>query len=175
MEEVILVDEQDRALGSAEKHAAHRDGGRLHRAFSIFIFDANGRMLLQHRSRKKYHFGGKWTNACCGHPRPGEELEAAAHRRLRQELGFDTELRRALGFLYSARDEVSGLTEREFDHVFVGRFDGEVAPDPEEMDDVRWIDCAELERDLAARPEAYTPWFIRVVERLPDLRRAAAS
>ncbi|MDJ0865116.1 MAG: isopentenyl-diphosphate Delta-isomerase [Myxococcota bacterium] len=166
MEEVILVDEQDRALGSAEKHAAHRDGGRLHRAFSIFIFDANGRMLLQHRSRKKYHFGGKWTNACCGHPRPGEQLEAAAHRRLRQELGFDTELRRALGFLYSARDEVSGLTEREFDHVFVGRFDGEPRPDPEEASAVRWVTREELERELREQAEQFTPWFPDAYQRL---------
>jgi isopentenyl-diphosphate delta-isomerase len=175
LEEIILVDEHDREVGFAEKLDAHRDGGRLHRAFSIVLFNARGEMLLQLRAAAKYHFGGLWTNACCGHPRRGEELEPAARRRLREELGIDAELREVFSFTYTATDPRSGLTENEFDHVLVGRFDGEVAPDPDEMDDVRWIDCAELERDLDARPEAYTPWFRRVVERLPDLRRAVAS
>jgi isopentenyl-diphosphate delta-isomerase len=175
MEEIILVDEQDREVGFAEKVAAHRDGGRLHRAFSIVLFNARGEMLLQLRAAAKYHFGGLWTNACCGHPRRGEELEPAARRRLREELGIEVELRKVFAFTYSATDAGSGLTERDFDHVLVGSFDGEPQPDPEEMDDTRWIDCAELERDLRERPEAYTPWFARVVERLPELRRAAAT
>ena len=175
MEEIILVDEQDREVGFAEKVDAHRDGGRLHRAFSIVLFNSRGEMLLQLRAAAKYHFGGLWTNACCGHPRRGEELEPAARRRLREELGIDAELREVFAFTYTATDPRSGLTENEFDHVFVARFDGQVAPDPDEMDDVRWIDCAELERDLGMRPEAYTPWFARVIERLPELRKAVAS
>jgi isopentenyl-diphosphate delta-isomerase len=166
MEEVILVDEQDRLLGTAEKLAAHRDAGQLHRAFSIFIFDAPGRMLLQQRAAAKYHFGGKWTNACCGHPRPGEELLDAARRRLREEMGFDTELRRVFAFLYSARDEAAGLTEREYDHVLLGRFDGEPRPDPAEIAAVRWMTRDELERDLAARADTYTPWFVDAYARL---------
>lgn len=175
MEEIILVDEQDREIGFAEKVEAHRNGGRLHRAFSIVLFNARGEMLLQLRAAAKYHFGGLWTNACCGHPRRGEALEPAARRRLREELGIDAELREVFSFTYTATDPRSGLTENELDHVFVGCFDGEPEPDPEEMDDTRWIDCSELERDLAARPEAYTPWFVRVVERLPELRKAAAA
>lgn len=175
MEEIILVDEDDREVGFAEKVSAHRDGGRLHRAFSIVLFNTRGEMLLQLRAAAKYHFGGLWTNACCGHPRRGEALEAAARRRLREELGIDVELREVFSFVYRATDPGSGLTENEFDHVFVGRFDGDPDPDPEEMDDTRWIDCAALERDLAARPGAYTPWFARVVERLPELRRAMAA
>ena len=155
--------------------AAHQDGGRLHRAFSIVLFNARGEMLLQLRAAAKYHFGGLWTNACCGHPRRGEEIAEAARRRLREELGIEAELREVFSFTYTARDPGSGLTEKEFDHVFVGSFDGQPQPDPEEMDDTRWIDCEELERDLAARPEAYTPWFARVVERLPERRRAVPA
>jgi isopentenyl-diphosphate delta-isomerase len=166
MEEVILVDEQDRVLGAAEKLAAHRDGGQLHRAFSIFIFDGPGRMLLQQRAAIKYHFGGKWTNACCGHPRPGEDLLAAAQRRLGEEMGFQTELRRVFAFAYSARDEAAGLIERELDHVLVGRFDGEPRPDPAEIAAIRWMTRAEVERDLATRADSYTPWFADAYARL---------
>ena len=101
MEQVILVDERDRALGVEEKLRAHRDGGMLHRAFSIFIRDPAGRVLL--RSRRKYHFGGLWTYACCGHPRPGEATDRAAHRRLREELGFDVPLSEVSAFVYRGR------------------------------------------------------------------------
>jgi len=166
MEKVILVDEEDRLLGTAEKLAAHRDGGQLHRAFSIFIFDGQGRMLLQQRAAEKYHFRGKWTNACCGHPRPGEDLLHAARRRLREEMGFETELQRVLAFVYSARDEAAGLTEREFDHVLVGRFDGEPRADPAEIAAIRWMTRDELERDLSARADTYTPWFADAYARL---------
>jgi isopentenyl-diphosphate delta-isomerase len=173
VEEIILVDESDREIGFAEKLAAHRDGGRLHRAFSIFLFDAQGRMLLQKRAAAKYHFGGLWTNACCGHPRRGEVLEAAARRRLREELGVGPELREVFTFVYTAADPGSGLTEREFDHVFVGRLlDEQARPDPAEIDALRWIDSAELSLDVAAQPERYTPWFAQALERLPELRAA---
>jgi len=171
-EQIILVDEADREIGTAEKLAAHRDGGRLHRAFSVFLFDDAGRMLLQRRAAAKYHFGGLWTNACCGHPRPGEEVGAAARRRLREELGVEPELREVFSFVYSAEDPGSGLTEREVDHVFVGRFSGEARPDPSEVDALRWADCDELEHDLGERPEHYTPWFAHALERLPELRSA---
>jgi isopentenyl-diphosphate delta-isomerase len=159
MEEVILVDAEDREIGRAEKLAAHRDGGVLHRAFSIFLFDRAGRMLLQRRSSRKYHFGGLWTNTCCGHPRPGEDVAAAAHRRLREELGIDAVLREILSFTYTARDADSGLTERELDHVFVGEFEGEARPDPDEVEALRWLEPAAALRDVAARPARYTPWF----------------
>ena len=165
----MLVDESDRAIGSAEKLAAHRDGGRLHRAFSIFLFDASGRMLLQQRSRRKYHFGGLWTNACCGHPRPGEGTAEAAQRRLGEELGVEVPLAEVFAFVYAADDAASGLSEREFDHVFVGELREEARPDPLEVDALRWISCRELERDVAAHPERYTPWFARLIERLPEL------
>lgn len=169
MDRIILVDEADREVGSAEKLSAHRDGGRLHRAFSIVLFDPRGRMLLQRRAAGKYHFGGLWTNACCGHPRPGEELAAAARRRLREELGVDAELREVFSFVYTASDPRSGLTEREFDHVFVGALDADLRPDPDEIDALRWVDCAELLREVRAHPDRYTPWFADLLQRLPEL------
>ncbi|MDJ0853496.1 MAG: isopentenyl-diphosphate Delta-isomerase [Myxococcota bacterium] len=172
MEEIILVDESDREIGYADKLEAHRDGGRLHRAFSIVLFDSEGRMLLQLRAAVKYHFGGLWTNACCGHPRRGEELVAAARRRLREELGIEAELRPAFSFRYTATDEGSGLTERELDHVLVGSFEGEARPDPAEIDALRWVDCEELAKDAAEHPERYTPWFALVLARLPELQAA---
>lgn len=158
-DELVLVDENDRCIGSLPKQKAHENGGVLHRAFSIFIFDSNQRMLLQLRGAHKYHFGGRWTNACCSHPRKGEELLDAAHRRLREELGFDVPLQELFSFIYRAHDERSGLTEHEFDHVFVGEFNGELQPDHNEVDDVKWLSLAELRADLRRYPENYTAWF----------------
>jgi isopentenyl-diphosphate delta-isomerase len=172
VEQVVLVDESDREIGTAEKLAAHRDGGRLHRAFSIVLWNRRGEMLLQRRSARKYHFGGLWTNACCGHPRPGEPVAAAARRRLREELGVDLELRPAFSFRYEAADAASGLCEREIDHVFVGELEGAAAANPEEVDAVRWTACDEITRDLAAHPHRYTPWFAHLAARLSDLRSA---
>ena len=175
MEEVILVDEAGHEIGSAEKLEAHCNGGRLHLAFSIVLFNRRGETLLQRRSERKYHFGGLWTNACCGHPRPGEVLAEAARRRLREELGVSTELCAVFSFLYQATDPGSGLSEHELDHVFVGQLDDEPQPDPDEIDDLRWIERAELEHDVAAHPERYTPWFAQLVARLPELRAACSE
>jgi len=177
-EEIILVDENDNPIGFETKLKAHENGGKLHRAFSIFVFDAAGRMLLQHRAKKKYHFGGLWTNACCGHPRKGEKLEDAARVRLQQEFGFDTGVEEIFDFLYQASDANSGLTEYEFDHVFCGEFNGEPQPNPDEIDDWKWVDLTELLVDLKNDPHQYTPWFKialpRLIENLPDLRAATA-
>lgn len=170
-EQVVLVDDADREIGTAEKVAAHRDGGRLHRAFSIVLFNRRGEMLLQQRALSKYHFGGLWTNACCGHPRPGEAVAVAARRRLREELGVDLPLRPVFSFQYEAADASTGLCEREIDHVFVGELEGAAAPNPQEVDALRWSDCDEVARDLARHPERYTPWFAHLVVRLPELRR----
>jgi len=166
-EEVILVDEKDNDVGTEEKLAAHQDGGRLHRAFSIFVFDADGKMLLQQRAGHKYHCGGLWTNTCCSHPRPGESLEDAVHRKLKQELGFDTELKEILSFVYRAGFE-NGLTEHELDHVFVGRFDGEPKLNPEEVRDFKWVDVEWLKKDVQENPDKYTPWFKIILERVME-------
>lgn len=169
-ERVILVDDDDREIGTAEKLAAHRDGGRLHRAFSVFLFDAKGRMLIQQRSAAKYHFSLLWTNACCGHPRPGEDVLAAARRRVREELGVEVSPRPAFAFRYEACDVGSGLTEREYDHVLVGRLDAEPRPDPLEMSAVAWRQPDELRADVDARPGTYTPWFREALSALADRR-----
>lgn len=165
--EVILVDAHDRAVGVAEKSAAHRDG-LLHRAFSVIVYDRAGRMLLQQRALSKYHSGGLWSNTCCSHPRPGELTEAAAHRRLVEEMGFDCELERVHEFVYHVEVD-NGLMEHEYDHVFVGRCDAAPRHDPEEVNAWRWIEPRELGREAALRPERFTYWFKRCLQELPGL------
>ena len=178
-EEIVLVDEVDNPIGFEVKVRAHENGGKLHRAFSIFIFDAAGKMLLQRRAKRKYHFGGLWTNACCGHPRKGEMLQEAVRVRLRQEFGFEAKLEEIFSFLYRASDAGSGLTEHEFDHVFYGEFNGEPRPNPDEIEDWKWVGPAEILADLENNPQAYTPWFKiavrRVIESLPDSQTATST
>lgn len=161
-EQVILVDEQDRVVGASEKLCAHREGA-LHRAFSVFVFDARGRLLLQQRAHDKYHSGGLWSNTACGHPRPGEETSAAARRRLREEMNLDCELREAFGFVYRAELE-GALVEHEYDHVFVGTHEGAPAPDPSEVAEWRWVTTDELRRALRDEPQSYSYWLKLVVE-----------
>ena len=156
-DEVILVDENDNPIGISEKIEAHQ-AGKLHRAFSIFIFNASGQMLLQKRASGKYHSGGLWSNACCSHPNPGESTEAAAHRRLKEELGFDCPLAEVHQFVYRA-DLDSGLCEHEYDHVLIGSSDAEPVVNPAEVDDWKWIDLAALREDLQRNPADYTYWL----------------
>lgn len=154
---VVLVDERDREQGTAGKLDAHRRG-LLHRAFSAFVFDAQGRLILQRRAAAKYHGGGLWTNTCCSHPRPGETPLAGAARRLREEMGFACELRPAFAFLYRA--EVGcGLVENEYDHVLTGGFAGTPLPAPDEVGAWQAVAPAELLADVARRPAAYSVWF----------------
>ncbi len=157
---VVLVDERDREVGTAPKLAVHRDG-RLHRAVSVFVFDDAGRWLLQRRAGGKYHSAGLWSNTACTHPRPGELPEAAAARRLGEEMGIACLLRPAFSFLYRA--ELHGgpepLVEHEFDHVFVGRFEGAPAPAPVEVSGWRWAEAEAVQAAVARAPERFTPWF----------------
>jgi isopentenyl-diphosphate delta-isomerase len=157
-ERVVLVDEDDREVGTAPKLAAHLDGGRLHRAFSVFVLNAADELMLQRRADSKYHCGGRWTNTCCGHPRPGEAVAAAARRRLREEMGFDCALEPAGTFTYRA-DVGGGLVEHEVDHLFIGRHDADPAPDPAEADDWRWQSLDDALAEAQAHPERFTPWF----------------
>ena len=157
MERVVLVDEQNREIGAAEKFEAHA-AGRLHRAFSVFVFNSEKQLLLQRRAVAKYHSGGLWSNTCCGHPRPAEATEAAARRRLREEMNFDCELRAAFEFIYRAEFE-NRLIEHEYDEVFVGAFDGVPAPDESEVEGWKWTGLDELRRELRERPAAYTYWL----------------
>lgn len=155
--EVILVDRQDQPCGAMEKMEAHRQGV-LHRAFSIFIFNSRGEMLLQQRSFEKYHSGGLWTNTCCSHPYPGEETENAALRRLNEELGFETGLEKIFDFVYKA-DFDNGLIEHEFDHVFTGQYEGEVRMNPEEVKAVCYKGMNDIKKELDEEPAQYTAWF----------------
>ena len=156
-EKVILVNENDVTVGTMEKMEAHRKAV-LHRAFSIFIFNAKGEMLLQQRAVTKYHSGGLWTNACCSHPRPGEETTEAAQRRLKEELGFQAPLKKIFDFTYKA-EFTNGLTEYEFDHVFAGDYDGIINCNPEEVSDFCYKEIQEIKHSLISHPQKYTAWF----------------
>jgi isopentenyl-diphosphate Delta-isomerase len=155
--DVILVDELDNAIGSMEKMEAHRQA-QLHRAFSVFVFNSDGEMLLQRRAANKYHSAGLWTNTCCSHPYPGEDIHAAAQRRLQEEMGFQTKLEKIFDFIYKAELE-NGLSEYEFDHVFTGTYDGPVQSNPEEVSDHCFKPLFEIERLLHTDPHSFTAWF----------------
>lgn len=155
--EVVLVDEQDNTLGVSEKLAAH-EKGLLHRAFSIFIFNEQGELLLQQRAANKYHGAGLWTNACCSHPQWNEELEAAAVERLAYEMGLTCHLDYVFSFIYHTPVE-NNLIEHEYDHVFVGYTNVDPSPNPEEVQNYQWIDRESLLLDLAQNPTKYTFWF----------------
>lgn len=169
MEKIILVDENDNIIGHEEKLKAHENGGKLHRAFSIFIFNKKGEMLIQLRSVKKYHFGGLWTNSCCSHPNEGEDLKSATIRKLDQEFGFITPMIEKFSFVYKETDKDSGLTEYEFDHVLTGEFNGNPKPNPEEIDEYKWISIKDLKKDIIANPKKYTPWFKIAITKFDDL------
>jgi isopentenyl-diphosphate Delta-isomerase len=163
-EVVVLVDAQDRPVGILPKRQAHLEG-RLHRAVSVFVFNERGEMLLQRRAAEKYHSGGLWSNACCSHPRPGETLPDAARRRLREEMGLDVPLDLAFTFTYRAELD-AGLTEHEFDHVYVGTGNEDPRPDPAEVEAWRWVSMAQLRRELEEDPGAFTAWFPVALRRL---------
>jgi len=163
MDQVILVDERDREIGTADKLAAHREG-RLHRAFSVLVVSPQGHLLLQRRHIEKYHSGGLWTNACDGHPLPGEPIADAAHRRLREEMGFDCPLEHLFAFTYEAALD-HDLMEHEYDHVFLGTYAGDVAPDLVEVAEWTWVEPAELQRRVQEHPEEYAVWFRLVLPR----------
>jgi isopentenyl-diphosphate Delta-isomerase len=158
MSEVILVDENDVAIGSMDKMQAH-EKALLHRAFSVFIFNSRGNMLLQQRDDKKYHSGGLWTNACCSHPEPGENTGEAAARRLKEELGFTTPLKKAFTFTYRT-DFPNGLTENEFDHVYTGVYDGRIRPDIDEVKSYAYVPMDEIEDLIRKDPARFTSWFV---------------
>lgn len=165
---VILVDENDQEDGVEGKMAAHLSG-KLHRAISVFVFDSGGRLLLQKRASGKYHSGGLWSNTCCSHPRPNENSAVAARRRLREEMGIDCQLLEMFSFRYCAALS-NGLVENEYDHVFFGSHEGEPVPNPEEVEDWKWIDLAGLRVDLTAHPDAYSFWLSVCLDRVVACR-----
>lgn len=166
MEKVILVDEHDREIGTMEKMEAHRLG-KLHRAFSVVVFNSSGEMLIQKRASEKYHSAGLWSNACCSHPRPGEEIETAVRRRLREELGIDINPEFSFKFIYSVRFP-NNLIEHELDHVFVGTYDGEPTINKKEASDWKFIDPKTLATQINFEPESFTHWFKIILDRFEN-------
>ena len=155
--EVVLVNDSDQQVGTMEKMEAHRKG-LLHRAFSVFVFNDAGDMLLQQRNVEKYHSGGLWTNACCSHPFPGEAVSDAAARRLFEELGFHTPLEKIFDFTYRS-DFENGLTEFEYDHVFTGKYNGRIVPDAQEVASTKYLSIDDIEDLLKSEPKEFTTWF----------------
>jgi isopentenyl-diphosphate Delta-isomerase len=155
--DVVLVDENDEAIGVMEKIQAHQKA-LLHRAFSIFIFNKKNEMLLHQRAFSKYHSAGLWTNACCSHPQQNENLLQAATKRLQEEMGFVTPITKAFDFIYKAAFD-NGLTEHEFDHVFIGNYDGEIHPNANEVADYLFLNIADIKKNLKENPSKFTVWF----------------
>ncbi len=154
---VILVDQNDKEIGVMEKLEAH-EKGLLHRAFSIFIFNKKGELLLQQRDSKKYHSGSLWTNTVCSHPEPNKNLYECVQNRMIEEMGFNTPVKEIFTFLYKSGYE-NGLTEHEFDHVFIGFYDKNPEPNPEEVMNLKWISVEDVIFDMKNNPEIYTSWF----------------
>lgn len=157
IEKVILVDEQDRQIGTMEKLQAHLEA-KLHRAFSVFIFNGCGQLMLQQRAFSKYHSPGLWTNTCCSHPRPGETVSMAAHRRLQEEMGFECSFDYAFNFIYKASFD-NNLTEHELDHVFIGTSNQLPYINPDEVASYKFMSMDEIKKDIQLNPDKYTVWF----------------
>jgi len=157
VDHVVLVDENDRVLGTMDKLEAHQTGA-LHRAFSVLVFNSKGEVLIQKRAATKYHSRGLWTNTCCSHPRPEESLIEATTRRLREEMGIITEPRFLYKFTYRI-DVGEGLVEHEVDHVYHATFDGQPKANPAEVQDWKFVPLPDLLKDVAAYPERDTYWF----------------
>jgi isopentenyl-diphosphate delta-isomerase len=163
MVKVILVNKKDQKIGEEEKIKAHQEG-KLHRAFSIFIFNKKGEILLQKRARLKYHSGGLWTNACCSHPRPGERILEAAKRRLKEEMGIKTKLKEVFKISYQAN--LGKLSENEIDHVLVGYFEGNPKINKKEAEGFKWEKREKVLKDLKKHPQKYTVWFRLILPKL---------
>jgi isopentenyl-diphosphate delta-isomerase len=169
MEEmVILVDDNDNEIGLLEKMKAHVEG-KLHRAFSIFIFNSKNETLMQQRADHKYHSPGVWSNTCCSHPRSGETLEEAVQRRLQEEMGFSTKLKEIFAFTYKTPvgkgSDGQDLTEHEFDHVFIGNFEGDIKINPEEVSNFCWMTLEQVKSEIDALPKKYSQWLKIMVEK----------
>lgn len=154
---VVLVDKNNKKVGVEEKMKAHIEG-KLHRAFSVFVFNSKGELLIQQRAKEKYHCPRLWANTVCSHPRIHESYAKATHRRLNEEMGFDCKLTKKFCFTYKAIFD-NGLTEHEYDCVFEGKFDGTPRPNPSEVMDFRWISMKDLKKDIEKNPEKYAEWF----------------
>lgn len=165
-EQVIVVSENDEILGLMNKMEAH-ENGILHRAFSVFLFNDKGEMLLQKRASGKYHSPNQWTNAVCSHPKIDETYLEGAYRRLKEELGITTDLTEKFSFMYKA-DVGQNLWEHELDHVFTGNYEGSFALNNDEVSEVRYISMQQLDEEMSANPENFTEWFKIILKEYKD-------
>ncbi|MBT6252697.1 MAG: isopentenyl-diphosphate Delta-isomerase [Flavobacteriaceae bacterium] len=165
-EQVVLVDEKDNPIGLMPKMEAH-ERAVLHRAFSVFILNGKGELMLQQRANHKYHSPGLWTNTCCSHQRDGESNIDAGQRRLHEEMGFTTELTELTSFIYKASFD-NGLTEHEFDHIMLGRYEDNPVINPDEVAAWKWMPLAEVKKDVEANPKNYTVWFVIIFAKFYD-------
>ncbi|MCB0430160.1 MAG: isopentenyl-diphosphate Delta-isomerase [Flavobacteriales bacterium] len=168
MEHVVLVNRLDHPVGTMEKMKAHREG-KLHRAFSVFVFNRKGELLLQQRAHTKYHSGGLWTNTCCSHPRPGEDIEHAAKRRLREEMGFECDLFHAFSFIYKKHLD-QGMIEHELDHVWIGSYNGPFRINTDEVAATRFVSPEKIRNEIALSPATFTEWFRICFEQVEKFR-----
>lgn len=163
---IQVVDAEGQTIGEIEKIAAHQDGGVWHRAISVFLFDVQGRLLLQRRAATKYHFAGLWANSCCSHPEVGELPLDAALRTIGVELGITPQVEEISQITYEAFDARSGLTEKEFDHIFAGNWNEGLVPNPEEVNGVRWVSAQDLSQEMKDSPERFVPWLSEILRGL---------
>ena len=157
-ENVVLVNTRGKEIGECEKLLAHKNGGRLHKAFSVFVINDKNELMIHKRAKKKYHSGGLWTNTCCSHPRFGEKIVIAGKRRLKEEMGFSCELEELFHFIYKANLD-NELTEHEYDHVLLGRYNKNPKINHDEVEDWKWITLQELVADMIENAGNYTIWF----------------
>lgn len=165
-ENILTVDEQDRETGYMEKIEVHKKG-ILHRAFSVMIFNDNGEVLIQKRAKRKYHSPGLWTNSCCSHQREGETLTEAVARRIQEELGITCDCKEEFKFKYRVEFD-NGLIEHEIDHVFIGHYNGNVFPNEDEVEEIRWVPLDKLHKEMREHPEDFTYWF-KILMKQPEM------
>ena len=163
---IVLVNENDENIGSIGKLEAHQKG-LLHRAFSIIVWNNQNQILIHQRAFGKYHSEGLWTNTCCSHPKMGETVIEAAHRRLKEEMGFDCQLEQKFHFIYKVKLE-NQLIENELDHVLIGKFNDNPSPNPDEVNDYRWISLPELKKEIDEKPTTFTFWFKEIIQNYED-------
>jgi len=165
-EDIILVDKEDQQIGTGEKMEVHRKG-MLHRAFSVFVWNKEGHLMVQQRAKTKYHTPGLWSNTCCSHPKPGETVEQAAKRRLEEEMGFSCDLNEEMSIIYHTQFD-NDLIEHEYDHVLFGHYDGTPVINPEEVHSWKWMSINDIHREVRLHPELYTVWFRIIIDRLKN-------
>jgi isopentenyl-diphosphate delta-isomerase len=166
MEKVIIIDKNNRIIGTEEKLKAHQTG-KLHKAFSVLIFNKNNQLLLQQRAKTKYHCGGLWSNTCCSHPRPNESLIKGANRKLKQEMGFNCKLKKLFSFTYKIKLD-NQLIEHEYDTIFIGTYEKDPKPNSQEVMNYKWLTLEQIKKEISRKPKKYTPWFKIIIKKFRE-------